>query len=169
MKKLIVFISLLCIFSVGYSQNRENITNESDQTQTGPKMKQAQLTVDYTKDMHSIVKEDRSTSNGLQSQKLKIIPYRGDSITKSQSGVTLSPKQRQDLTEYQSRNLRKGSGEYKSHRKSQNKLQRVEGYAPREEFNKISGHSQYSQDLLIQALGNSMSIKAKPVSKEIKK
>ena len=169
MKQLLIYISLLCFLTVGYSQNRENITNESDKTQTGPQMKQVEVTVDYTKDMHSIVKKDMAKSNGLQSRKLNIVPYQGEAITKIPHSVTLNPKPMQGLTENQSRNLRKGSGEYKSQRKSNNKIQRVEGYAPREEFNKISGHSQYSQDLLIQALGNSKSIKAKPVNKEIKK
>jgi hypothetical protein len=169
MKVLIISITLVCFLTIGFTQDRKEVSIKTDHLSNGPRMNQIELKKDYYKDMQRIVKDKKMISTNLQSGKLSVSPVMSKRDSKVKYQSTADPKPKQNLKSDSYVNFGQNKEQYFSRVKSGHKLNRVKGHAPREKVVKIENHTQYAQEILIEALGNTRPIEASQPKLKIKK
>ncbi len=165
MKQLMIMNVLIgCLIVTGFSQSQVTESKKHNAPQNGPKMKQVQVKRDYYRDMQRAAEKKKMESPNFQLRKIAVIKDMEKTNPKSkyQSAANIKPKQ--VLNTDRPKNFGQGKEQIYSKNKTRKKLGRVEGYAPREEMKKIDVHPPVSDEVLIQALGNS-----KPIRKQTNK
>jgi len=160
MKLLIVLLLLGLLVTLGFSQNPGESKDVSDAARSGLKMKPIQIEKDYYEQMLRNTEKKKMKTRTVHSGETAIIKDISKTSKKTKYHSTANPKPKQILKNNYSPNFGKDRVQYFSRIKTKNKLQRVDGYVQREEIKKITGHPQYDQEILIEALGNVRPIKA---------
>ena len=153
---LVIFGSL----AIAFSQNLENNKSDLNTSKSGLQVKPVQIEEDYYKEMQRITEKNKLKTRKMHSGKTPIIKDRTTihARVKYRSEESLIPKRM--LKHNTSGKFSRNNQQFKSRIKGRNQLNRVEGYAPREEVVKIDSHPQYDPEILYQASGHTKSIKA---------
>ena len=160
MKQLLIFTIVIFLVTIGNAQNHRIDAETDIQLQAGPQMKQAQLDQVYFKEMEKNTDTKESGIPSINSTKLSEKKYEANSEFQFKNQSVAESKAKQILNRQQGKITAPAKKQYFSRTKSNSKLRRVQGYAPREKMVKMENLPQYSQDVLIEALGKSQTIKA---------
>jgi hypothetical protein len=160
MKHLLIVSIVIFLVTLGNAQNHQLDSQTDIQLQAGPKMKQAQIDQVYFKEMEKNTETKGSGIPSINSTKLSEKKYEANSEFHVKYQSAENPQAKQILNHQQGKINAPAKKQYFSRTKSNSKLRRVQGYAPREKMVKMENLPQYSQDVLIEALGKSQTIKA---------
>ena len=164
MKQLIISIAIGCLIATGFSQSPVNNDKKDSAPKYGLKMKPVQVKRNYREKMQQSVEKQRIKSFDFQSRTKAVVREMDNPNTKVKNSLTATQKTKQQVPENSSITFRKGSGKIYNHTKSRKRLNRVEGFVPREEMKKIDGHPPVNKDILRQALSNRKPIKARSIN-----